>query len=142
MCLEGCGREVREQVTLYLQQTPHSTQQPLLSLLEYQEDKMKQDSTSQPQNYPILIDQMMKLESQQTTSDHYDHHKEFSACKRLREDVPQDGEVSDVNVLLDSLSRSYSLVKKIKENAVFVDGGDSKKVKTIIEKMLHAWDLH
>ncbi|XP_050724069.1 uncharacterized protein C1orf112-like isoform X2 [Eriocheir sinensis] len=140
MCLEGCGGEVREQVTLYLQQTPHSTEQPLLSLLEYQGDKMKKDCTSQQKNDAILIDQMMKLESQQTTSNHHDHHEEFSASKRRRETVSRNGEISDVNILLDSLNRSYSLVKKIKENAVFVDGEDSKKVKTIIERMQHAWD--
>lgn len=139
MCLEGCGREVQEQVTLYLQQTPHSTHQSLLSLLEYQRGKMKQDCTPQQQNV-VLIEHLMKSESQQVTSIHHDHHEEFSASKRLRESESPNKEISDVNVLLNSLSKSFSLVKKIKENAVFVDGEDSEKVKIIIEKILHAWD--
>lgn len=141
MCLEGCGREVREQVTLYLQQTPHSTHQPLLSLLEYQCAKMKQECTSQQQNDVILIAQHMKSESQQMPSIHQECNEEFSASKRRRENMSLDEEISDVKVLLNSLGRSYFLVKRIKENAVFVDGEDSKKVKTIIERMLHVWDV-
>lgn len=141
MCLEGCGREVREQVKLYLQQTPHSIHKPLLSLLEYQGAKMNHECTSQQQKDAILIGHLIKSETQQMPGIHHEHHEDSSASKRRRESMSLDEEISDVKMLLNSLSRSYFLIKKIKENAVFVDDEDSKNVKTILERILHAWDI-
>lgn len=137
MCLKGCGKELQERVTLYLQQTYHSTQQPLLSLLEYQDAKMKQDCISREQKDTVSIAEQMKSEIQEDSS-----NQEFnSATKRRRETMSPDEEVSDVNMLLNSLSKSYFLVKKIKESDVSVDDKDSKKVKTTIERMLLDWDM-
>lgn len=140
MCLERCGKEVREQVTLYLQQTPHSAHQPLLLLLEGQVLKVKQECTSQQQKDVILIAQHMKSESQQMPSTHHEHHEEISSFKRRRESMSHDEESADLNMLISSLSRSFFLVRKIKENSVFVDDEESIKIKAIIEGMLHIWD--
>ena len=139
MCLERCEKEVREQVTLYLQQTPHTTQQPLLLLLHYQGLRMQQKDVTKRQSDTTLIVDHMKTESKQMVMDHHQNHEEIKAVKRRRESTSLDEEILDVNKLFNSLNDSCKLVKKIKESNVFIDDEDSKMVKDILEDMLNVW---
>lgn len=138
-CLEGCGQEVRKQVTLYLQEIPHPSRQPLLSLLQYQGIKMHQKDLPQIQNVTILITDQMETESQQVLSVQSQNHEEVKAVKRRRESISLDEEIPDVNRLLDSLNESCNLVKRFKESNVCIDDKNSKTIKDILEKMLNVW---
>ncbi|XP_063870708.1 FIGNL1-interacting regulator of recombination and mitosis-like [Scylla paramamosain] len=136
MCLAGCGKETRERVTLYLQQTPHPTNQTPFSLLHYQSIRMQQKDLQKKQDDVILIMDQMKTEKLKA---HCQNHEEVKAVKRRRESISPDEKILDINRLLDSLKESCNLVKRMKGSNVFIANENSKMVKDILENMLIIW---
>lgn len=136
MCLAGCGKETRERVTLYLQQTPHPTNQTPVSLLHYQSVRMQQKDPPKRQQDVILIVDHMKTEKLKA---HCQNPEEVKAVKRRRESTSSDEEIVDVNGLLNSLKESCNLVKKMKGSGVLIDNEKSVMVKDILKNMLDIW---